>query len=72
MHDPRRYHRGRLGLNGWGQKLPKALTQVGSKALIDYALDGFSARGFRRSPVSLMKRRGKCPAMFRQPGKHLP
>jgi NDP-sugar pyrophosphorylase family protein len=34
---------------GWGERLgqqqPKALTQVGGKALIDYALDGFLAAG---------------------------
>ena len=34
---------------GWGerlgQKIPKALTLVGGKALIDYTLDGFEAAG---------------------------
>jgi NDP-sugar pyrophosphorylase family protein len=37
---------------GWGerlgQKIPKALTPVGGKALIDYALDGFEAAGIER------------------------
>jgi NDP-sugar pyrophosphorylase family protein len=37
---------------GWGerlgQKIPKALTVVGGKALIDYALDGFEAAGIER------------------------
>jgi len=37
---------------GWGerlgQKVPKALTRVGGKALIDYTLDGFEAAGIQR------------------------
>jgi NDP-sugar pyrophosphorylase family protein len=37
---------------GWGerlgQKIPKALTVVGGKALIDYTLDGFEAAGIER------------------------
>jgi NDP-sugar pyrophosphorylase family protein len=37
---------------GWGerlgQKIPKALTPVNGKALIDYALDGFEAAGIQR------------------------
>jgi NDP-sugar pyrophosphorylase family protein len=37
---------------GWGErlgkKIPKALTQVGGKALIDYTLDGFEAAGIER------------------------
>jgi NDP-sugar pyrophosphorylase family protein len=37
---------------GWGerlgQKIPKALTLVGGKALIDYTLDGFEAAGIER------------------------
>jgi NDP-sugar pyrophosphorylase family protein len=41
--------RGGIIAAGWGerlgQKIPKALTQVGGKALIDYALDGLTAAG---------------------------
>jgi len=37
---------------GWGerlgQKIPKALTQVNGKALIDYTLDGFETAGIQR------------------------
>jgi NDP-sugar pyrophosphorylase family protein len=37
---------------GWGerlgQKIPKALTHVGGKALIDYTLDGLQAAGIKR------------------------
>src|SRR4051812_748456 len=37
---------------GWGERLgkkvPKALTPVGGRALIDYTLDGFEAAGIER------------------------
>jgi choline kinase len=50
---------------GWGerlgQKIPKALTQVGGRALIDYTLDGFEAVGINRVTCIVNEAAGAVP-----------
>src|SRR5437016_3625721 len=60
---------------GWGERLgqkqPKALTQVGGKALIDYALDGFQAAGITEATCIVNEAARDVPAQVERSGRPL-
>jgi NDP-sugar pyrophosphorylase family protein len=60
---------------GWGERLgkkhPKALTQVGGKALIDYALDGLSAAGVTAVTCIVNEAAQEVPKHVAQSGRPL-
>ncbi len=60
---------------GWGerlgQKVPKALTQVGGRALIDYTLDGFEAAGIERVTCIVNEAAKAVPEYVAKSGRKL-
>src|ERR1041385_4339884 len=60
---------------GWGerlgQKIPKALTMVAGKTLIDYTLDGFEAAGIERVTCIVNESAGSVPVHVAKSGRKL-
>ncbi len=61
---------------GWGERLrqnvPKALTPIGGKALIDYALDGLTAAGAERVTCIVNAAAEEVPRHVARTGRGLP